>query len=81
MSDWNGWDGLIAPLKAELTRLGGELYQVKEKFGGLRFYYSLPLSTAGKVADGFSRQVQAAEVMSYITCEKCGKPGQLRRGD
>ncbi len=50
-----------------------ELVQVKEKFGGLRFY-----------ADGGSSELQAqielAEAMSYRTCETCGAPGVPRRG-
>lgn len=44
--------------------------QVKEKFGGLRFYYS--------GGDDFVRGVvYMAESMSYDTCEVCGSPGKL----
>lgn len=43
--------------------------QVKEKFGGLRFYYS-----------GGDNQIfgmtRIAESMSYRTCEECGAPGK-----
>ena len=47
--------------------------QVKEKYGGLRFYYD--------GGDDFSDGVVAmAEAMSYRTCEKCGNPGVLREG-
>lgn len=47
--------------------------QVKEKFGGLRFYY------AG--GDDYIRGVvDMAEEMSYCTCEMCGNHGKLRRG-
>jgi len=45
--------------------------QVKEKFGGLRFYY-----------DGGDEKifgmVRMAEAMSYKTCETCGNPGELK---
>lgn len=45
--------------------------QVKEKFGGLRFYYS--------GGDDYIRGVvDMAEEMSYVTCETCGSPGRLR---
>lgn len=45
--------------------------QVKEKFGGLRFYvYGHD--------DRISGMIKMAESMSYRTCEVCGKPGQLR---
>lgn len=47
--------------------------QVKEKFGGLRFYY-----------DGGDAQVRAmvgmAESMAGRTCEVCGSPGESRTG-
>ncbi len=47
--------------------------QVKEKFGGLRFYY-----------DGGDEQitgmVRMAESWASHTCETCGKPGQMRTG-
>jgi hypothetical protein len=43
--------------------------QVKEKFGGLRFYYS--------GGDDYCAGVAAmAEQMSGLTCEQCGAPGE-----
>lgn len=42
--------------------------QVKEKFGGLRFYY-----TGGD--DTIRGMVAVAESLSAITCEECGAPG------
>ena len=46
--------------------------QVKEKFGGLRFY------TYG--GDDYVRGlITFAESMSYKTCECCGLPGKLNR--
>lgn len=43
--------------------------QVKEKFGGLRFYYD-----GGD--DYISGLSSMAESMSYVTCERCGNPGK-----
>lgn len=47
--------------------------QIKEKFGGLRFYY-----------DGGDEQVSGmvrmAEAWAGRTCEECGKPGKQRGG-
>jgi hypothetical protein len=40
--------------------------QVKEKFGGLRFYYRGGDNVIGGM-------LQMAESMSYVTCENCGK--------
>lgn len=47
--------------------------QVKEKFGGLRFYY--------RGGDDYIRGVvDMAEEMSYVTCEECGAPGKPTKG-
>ena len=45
--------------------------QVKEKFGGLRFYYN----GGDEKIDGM---VRMAESWAANTCETCGKPGRLR---
>jgi hypothetical protein len=42
--------------------------QVKEKFGGLRFYVD-------RATDEQYNYITFAECMSYRTCEQCGKPG------
>ena len=44
--------------------------QVKEKFGGLRFYVN------GANEEHYN-YISFAENMSYRTCEKCGNPGKL----
>jgi len=43
--------------------------QVKEKFGGLRFYVHA-------ATDKHHSYISFAESMSYRTCEDCGAPGQ-----
>jgi len=47
--------------------------QIKEKFGGLRFYYD-----GGD--DYVSGLVDMAERWTEATCEVCGQPGRLRSG-
>ena len=47
--------------------------QVKEKFGGLRFYYD-----GGD--DAIDGMVRMAESWAANTCETCGKPGSVRGG-
>jgi len=47
--------------------------QIKEKFGGLRFYYNGGDSTVKGI-------VAMAEAMSYRTCEVCGNVGEQRGG-
>lgn len=47
--------------------------QIKEKFGGLRFYYD--------GGDGeISGMVRMAEAWANNTCETCGAPGKRREG-
>ena len=47
--------------------------QIKEKFGGLRFYYQ-----GGD--DEISGMVRIAEAFTDSLCEECGTPGKRRNG-
>src|SRR3990167_3133713 len=61
-----GWKVLYEPL-IELCNLKGiKVLQVKEKFGGMRFY------TYG---EGLNDLIRAAESASYHTCEVCVESG------
>lgn len=68
-----GWWPIIAQLDQDLRGLYPDykVIQVKEKFGGLRFY-----------ADGVDQPgyelIAAAERLASETCEECGQPGTLR---
>jgi|AntAceMinimDraft_11_1070367.scaffolds.fasta_scaffold49548_2 hypothetical protein len=62
--------------RADLDRLIDELptiVQIKEKFGGLRFYVD-----GGTTEHG--NYIQFAEAMSGRTCDVCGGVGKLRTG-
>jgi hypothetical protein len=50
-----------------------EVNQIKEKFGGLRFYYS-----GGD--DEISGMIRMAEAWADIACEECGGIGKRRDG-
>jgi hypothetical protein len=50
-----------------------EVNQIKEKFGGLRFYYS-----GGD--DEISGMVRMAEAWADVACEECGAAGTRRSG-
>lgn len=45
--------------------------QIKEKYGGLRFY-------VGSATDEQFQIIDAAETESYEICERCGAPGRPR---
>jgi hypothetical protein len=55
-----------------------EVVQVKEKFGGLRFYVRLDGLRLSHADDAISRRIGAAVEESFHTCEVCGQPGELR---
>jgi hypothetical protein len=75
-----GWHDLLHDLCSSLERLISELpegerqayyaVQVKEKFGGLRFYMSLETKD-------MSDAIDKAEERSETTCEACGRPGEI----
>ena len=65
-----GWAQMIHTLfdaKPKDTRV----HQVKEKFGGLRFY-------VGGTTDMFHNLIDDMENASYTICETCGNSGSLR---
>lgn len=79
----DGWEPLVRELSAALEALIVKLpdgerenyraMQVKEKFGGLRFY--MTCST-----DEMQALIDEAERKSYETCEACGQQGCVRKG-
>lgn len=80
-----GWDDLLleADMKLALHDPGYEIQQVKEKFGGLRFYFTcsddLYKLDNNDVRDAMYRIVGDAEERSTTICELCGQPGKPRR--
>ena len=63
---------LIDEAKAKMEEEAAKVpvaVQVKEKFGGLRFYVQA-------ATDKHYNYISFAESMSYRTCEECGAPGK-----
>jgi hypothetical protein len=75
MSIGEGWYQLVKDCIAELIAIGWnkEICQIKEKFGGLRFY-------TNEMPEGGFEIISKYEALSIFTCEKCGQPGMMRRG-
>lgn len=48
--------------------------QIKEKFAGLRIYFS------GHPGDDGDDVIEAAEMISHYICDVCGCPGKVRKG-
>lgn len=68
-----GWWGILTNLTLVLEKIapGFAVHQIKEKFGGLR-YYTTALPNLGHTL------VSWAENQSERTCEICGDYGELR---
>jgi hypothetical protein len=79
----DGWHRIIYGLSAAVEVIAGHrgvgpdsdqwplVQQVKEKFGGLRFYLWNANDEMGKL-------VEEAERRSLKTCEECGQAGRVR---
>lgn len=80
-----GWYELIKECSAKIEAVNEKLSepitaaQVKEKFGGLRFYIN---SCQSECSDETWKEVrdaiEVAEKKSYVTCEHCGNTGKTQ---
>lgn len=78
----DGWYQLIYTLCVQIenvfTKRGYAIkdftvLQVKEKFGGLRFY-------TGSTFEEIFALIERTERKSFVTCEVCGDPGEVQPG-
>lgn len=73
----NGYQGLVF-----------NAAQIKEKFGGLRFYYDLQRADGSTITDELLKEARlkineaigTAERVAGQACETCGQPGKRRDG-
>lgn len=65
-----GWSGLINKLFDEKPE-GAQVAQVKEKFGGLRFYVDY-IDVNDEDVEKFEKLISWAESESFKMCEDCG---------
>lgn len=72
-----GWVGIVDDLIADLLELGwdGKIGQVKEKFGGLRFYIDSIMEDPD-LHEAIYDRISKAEIESQKTCQDCGEPGK-----
>ncbi len=75
-----GWQPMVEELCANLCKIVEEknvvfqIEQIKEKFGGLRFYYFYKGDRVDEIAD----LIHEAEERSFKICEVTGEDGELR---
>lgn len=71
-----GWKKLVDELHERVLEIDPDVKveQVKEKFGGLRYYFQ----SFSPRYEEIDKLVSFFEVESYKTCEVCGKAGKPR---
>ena len=89
----SGWYNILYNLCEELTPILNEerskitedpeqplfyVHQIKEKFGGLRYYYT---TSKPEVADEMHKVNRKYEQVAWQTCEMTGNPGVLMKKD
>lgn len=65
-----GWYDIIDKLSEKIYNFDVKVIQVKEKFGGLRYY--VDVYEDKETAKEIYKWIHEAEDESYITCELCG---------
>lgn len=75
-----GWYPIVLELDKSLRLVAPDykVLQVKEKFGGLRYYTTFPAGDYMELKDRVNPLMRAAESKAGRTCEECGQPGRLR---
>lgn len=81
-----GWIPLVLSLHFKILSLVDDytIYQIKEKFGGLRFYADPKIHDAYSpdnkyhIIQIFNHLINTAELHSMQTCEICSIPGSLK---
>ena len=76
-----GWYQIIVDCDNELTAIDPNysILQIKEKFGGLRYYMSPSNDTTVEQRDAMHKVVSKYEVVAAQTCEATGLPGVLMK--
>lgn len=77
-----GWDDLIRRLHDRVVGIDPNyrVTQVKEKFGGLRYYVMDDPDLDDTLRQRVWDFISEAEEESYRICEVCGEPGETRGG-
>ena len=72
-----GWQPIVRELHAKVLEIDPdiEVEQIKEKFGGLRYYFTSRFAFPSDENDQINALVAAAEAKCDVTCEDCGEVG------
>lgn len=83
----DGWADLLYDLSAKLVEILGpdftpedfEPAQIKEKFGGLRYYVDIGIDVDEKIWRAIQDAIDEAEERSFEICIFCGEPGEVQK--
>jgi len=78
LSIGEGWHGLVLALDGELSAIDPDyaVHQVKEKYGGLRYYFQASAGTTESDRRRMDEVCDEYERRSYTVCELTGRPGR-----
>jgi hypothetical protein len=73
-----GWQPIVRELHQKVLHIDPDLevLQIKEKFGGLRYYYNSKYPYQSDESNTINDLVAEAEQKCDVTCEECGEPGE-----
>ena len=76
-----GWYQIVIDCDKELTAIDPnyQILQIKEKFGGLRYYMTPCDDTTEEQRDKMYEVISRYEVKAAQTCEATGRPGVLMK--
>ena len=76
-----GWYQIVLDCDKELSAIDSDyiILQVKQKFGGLRYYFQPSDTNNGELYVKMNAVVLAYEKIASITCEATGNPGVLMK--
>jgi hypothetical protein len=76
-----GWHQIVIDCDKELTAIDPnyKIFQVKQKFGGLRYYMTPSNNTTSEQRDKMHEVIAKYEKVASCTCEATGKPGILMK--
>jgi NMD protein affecting ribosome stability and mRNA decay len=77
-----GWEKIVEECDRLLAKNDPDytISQIKEKFGGLRYYYDSKLEYGSIARSAMESIVTDAEQKAAVTCEQCGESGKIHDG-
>ncbi len=78
-----GWYRIIIDVDQQLAKLDPNyaVHQVKEKFGGLRYYFAATSAVDEETWEKMQQIVRKAEKLADKTCECCGSTEKVKLRD